>query len=303
MDLLRRIYVYPIMNVLRFLPVTLAACAAFAQSVAPRLEFEVASIKPSPPITDNAHIGLRIDGAQVYCTSWSLKDYIRIAYRVKDYQIEGPDWSATERFDISAKLPSGATREQVNDMLQSLLADRFKLTFHRIKKEFPVYVLVVAKGGGKLKESDLNGIAAGDFSKPPDTIAASGSAAGVSVDLGKGSAFTFANNKLQVKRLPTARFAALLERFVDRPVVDMSNLTGVYDYDITVTEEDYRGMLIRSAITAGVVLQPEVQRMAMADIGESLASGLQALGLKLEARKAPLDVMVLDHAERTPTEN
>lgn len=171
-------------------------------------------------------------------------------------------------------------------MLQSLLQDRFKLTFHRIKKEFPVYALVVAKGGVKLKESDLNGMSASDFSKPPDTIAASGSAAGVSVDLGKGAAFTFANNKMQVKRLPISRFADVLARFVDRPVVDMTNLTGIYDYDINVTEEDYRGMLIRSAITAGVVLQPEVQRLAMADIGESLASGLKALGLNLEARKA-----------------
>ena len=83
----------------------------------------------------------------------------------------------------------------------------------------------------------------------------------------------------------------------------MTNLTGIYDYDITVTPEDYRGMLIRSAITAGVVLQPEAQRLAMVDIGESLASGLQALGLKLEARKAPLDVIIVDHAEHAPSEN
>ena len=302
MDLLRRFYVYPIMTVLRFLPLTLAACAVFAQSP-PRLEFEVASIKPSPPITDNAHIGMRIDGSQVYCTSWSLKDYIRIAYRVKDYQVEGPDWIASERFDISAKLPAGATRDQVNEMLQSLLTDRFKLTFHRVKKEFPVYALVVAKGGAKLKESDLNGMSASDFSKPPDSIAASGSAAGVSVDLGKGASSRSPITRCRSSACPFRDLADVLARFVDRPVVDMTNLTGIYDYDINVTEEDYRGMLIRSAITAGVVLQPEVQRLAMADIGESLASGLKALGLNLEARKAPLDVMVVDHAERTPSEN
>lgn len=291
------------MKVLRFLPVTLAACAAFAQSASPRLEFEVASIKPSPALTDNVHIGMRIDGAQLHFTAFSLKDYIRIAYRVKDYQVEGPDWISSERFDIAAKLPAGATREQVNDMLQTLLVDRFKLTFHRVKKEFPVYALVVAKSGAKLKESDLKGMSASDFTKGPDSVAASGSAAGVSVDLGRGSSFTFADDKLQVKRLPTSRFADLLARFVDRPVVDMTNLTGIYDYDITVTPEDYRGMLIRSAITAGVVLQPEAQRLAMVDIGESLASGLQALGLKLEARKAPLDVIVVDHAEHAPSEN
>jgi uncharacterized protein (TIGR03435 family) len=291
------------MKVLRFLPATLAVSIAFAQSAAPRLEFEVASIKPSPPITDNAHIGMRIDGAHVYFTSFALKDYIRIAYRVKEYQVEGPDWIASERFNIAAKLPAGATREQVNDMLQNLLVDRFKLTFHRVKKEFPVYALVVAKSGLKLKESDLNGMSASDFNKGPDSVAASGSAAGISVDLGRGSSFTFANDKLEVKRLPAARFSDLLARFVDRPVVDMTNLTGIYDYDITVTPEDYRGMLIRSAISAGVVLPPEAQRLAMVDIGESLASGLQALGLKLEARKAPLDVIVVDHAEHAPSEN
>jgi uncharacterized protein (TIGR03435 family) len=291
------------MTVLRFLPVTLAACAAFAQSTAPPLEFEVASIKPSPPITDSAHIGMRVDGAQVYFTSFALRDYVRIAYRVKDYQVEGPDWIASERFDIAAKLPSGTVREQVNDMLQNLLTDRFKLTFHRVKKDFPVYALVASKGGAKLKESDLNGMSASDFAKPPDSVAASGSAAGVSVNLGKGSSFTFADNKLQVKRLPTERFCDILARFVDRPIVDMTNLPGIYDYDITVTPEDYRGMLIRSAITAGVALQPEAQRLAMSDIGESLASALQALGLRLDARKAPLDVIVVDHADHTPTEN
>ena len=178
------------MKVLRFLPVTLAACAAFAQSASPRLEFEVASIKPSPALTDNVHIGMRIDGAQLHFTAFSLKDYIRIAYRVKDYQVEGPDWISSERFDIAAKLPAGATREQVNDMLQTLLVDRFKLTFHRVKKEFPVYALVVAKSGAKLKESDLKGMSASDFTKGPDSVAASGSAAGVSVDLGRGSSFT-----------------------------------------------------------------------------------------------------------------
>jgi uncharacterized protein (TIGR03435 family) len=287
----------------RIVPFVLLACSAFAQGGPARLEFEVASIKPSPAIIDSAHIGMRLDGAQVYFTSWTLKDYIRIAYRVKDYQVEGPDWISSERFDIAAKLPAGGSREQVNGMLQSLLSDRFKVAFHQVKKEFPVYALVVAKSGAKLKESDLNGMAASDFSKAPDTVAASGSGAGVSVDLGRGSFFTFADNKLQVKRLPTARFADMLARFVDRPVVDMTNLTGIYDYDITVTPEDYRGMLIRSAITAGVQLQPEAQRLAMADIGESLASGLQALGLKLEGRKAPLDVMVIDRAERKPEEN
>jgi uncharacterized protein (TIGR03435 family) len=289
------------MIALRFLPVALAG-ALLAQS-ASRLEFEVASIKPSPPMTENVHVGLRIDGAQVSCTQWNLQDYIRIAYRLKPYQVEGPDTITGQRYDITAKLPLGATREQVNEMLQNLLVDRFKLTFHRVQKEFPVYALVVAKGGAKLKESNLDGIDASKFSKPPDSVAANGSAAGVDVDLGQGSSFSLTDNKFTVKRLTMARTADVLGRFVDRPIVDMTNLTGIYDLELSLSEEDYRGMLIRSAITAGVSLPPQAERLAMSDIGESLASALQALGLKLEPRKAPLDVLVVDRIEKSPTEN
>ena len=291
------------MTISRILPLTLAACVAFAQTAPSRLEFEVASIKPAPPITDSAHIGMRIDGSQVYCTAWSLKDYIRIAYRVKDYQVESPDWMSNTRFDISAKLPAGATRDQVNDMLQTLLVDRFGLKFHRVKKEFPVYALEQAKGGAKLKESNLDGMNASDVTKPPDTIAASGSAQGVFVTLGKGSAFSFADGKLKATRVAMSRFADVMARFLDRPVVDMTSLTGIYDLELAVSPEDYRGMLIRSAITAGVSLQPEVERLAMTDVGESLASSMSAAGLRLEPRKAPLDVIVVDHAERAPSEN
>jgi uncharacterized protein (TIGR03435 family) len=291
------------MTASKFLAIALAASAAFAQSDMPRLEFEVASIKPSPPITDNVKLGLRIDGAQVYITAFSLKDYIRIAYRVKDYQVEGPDWISSERFDIAAKLPPGATRDQVNDMLQSLLADRFKVKFHRIKKDFPVYALTVAKSGAKLKESDLQGVDPSKFKKQSDNVAATGSAAGVVADLGSGSSFSFADNKLSVKKLPTTRAADLIARFVDRPVVDMTGLDGIYDYDIPVSQDDYRGMLIRSAINAGVQLQPEAQRLAASDVPESFASSLLALGLRLDARKAPLDVIVVDKAERNPGEN
>jgi uncharacterized protein (TIGR03435 family) len=97
--------------------------------------------------------------------------------------------------------------------------------------------------------------------------------------------------------------ADFLSRFVDRPVVDMTNLQAAYDLDLTISPEDYQGMLIRSAITAGVALPPEAQRLAMTEIGDSLATALQSVGLRLEARKAPLDVMVVDHMEHAPTDN
>ncbi len=287
----------------RIVPFIFLTCAAVAQQPPARLEFEVASVKPSAEILDSAKIGMHVDGAQVSFTSYSLRDYVRIAYRMKDYQVVGPDWISNERFDIVAKLPQGATREQVPDMVQNLLADRFKVVFHREKKEFPVYALVVGKGGSKLKESNLEGLTAADLSKPPDSVAASGSANGVSVNLGQGASFSLLPDKLECRRLTAVRMADIMSRFVDRPVVDMTNLTGVYDLTIPVTPDDYRGMLIRSAMSAGVALPPEAQKLAMVDIGESLATGLQAAGLKLDSRKAPLDVLVVDKAERNPTDN
>ena len=75
------------------------------------------------------------------------------AYDVKPYQVSGPDWLDTERYDIAAKVPAGATKEQVNAMWQSLLAERFGVTLHHESKEFQVEELVIGRGGHKLKES------------------------------------------------------------------------------------------------------------------------------------------------------
>src|SRR5579863_7894040 len=128
------------------MPAILLTVAAYGQAP----EFEVASIKPSGPFLSGSgrvNLGLHIDGAQVTGSFFSLKDYIGIAYRVRDYQISGPDWMASERFTISAKLPAGAPREKVPEMMQALLADRFQLKTHRDSKEFPVYALTVGKSG------------------------------------------------------------------------------------------------------------------------------------------------------------
>jgi len=129
---------------------------AFAQP-APRLEFEVASIKPAAPITNKEgkfRIGMRVDASRMEYTFASLRDCIRTAYRVKDYQVQGPDWLADARFDMVAKLPEGASIDQVPEMLQALLADRFKLSLHHESKEHSVYALVVGKNGPKLTTPD-----------------------------------------------------------------------------------------------------------------------------------------------------
>jgi uncharacterized protein (TIGR03435 family) len=276
------------------------AAVLFAQTAPPRPEFEVASIKPSTvaPTGAQVHVGVQIDGAQVHCTYLSVRDYIRIAYRVKEHQVIGPNWLASERFDIHAKLPAGATRDQVPEMLQTLLEERFQIKMHRDSKEFPVYGVVVGKGGLKLKESPLD----------PETqagvnVTAEGGARGTTINFGRGAYFTLADNRFEARKLTMAQLADSVGRFVERPVVDMTELTGTYDLTLEFTPEEYRTLLIRTALSAGVALPPEVMKFLEGASDESLFKGLQALGLKLESRKAPLEVLVIDSASKTPIEN
>lgn len=100
-----------------------------------------------------------------------------------------------------------------------------------------------------------------------------------------------------------ATLAAILERFVDRPIVDMTELKGSYDLALDVTQEDYRAMLIHAAVAAGVTLPPEAMRLLDSASLASLFDALQKVGLKLDASKAPLDLLVIDEARKTPTDN
>jgi uncharacterized protein (TIGR03435 family) len=137
----------------------LAAGAALGQAPAAAPAFEVASIKPAAPLDANAvmsgklHLGMRTDAARVDIGYLSLADLIHLAYRVKPFQISGPDWMGGQRFDIQAKIPEGASTDQVPEMLQALLAERFKLAVHRENTEQAVYALVVGKGGSKMKDA------------------------------------------------------------------------------------------------------------------------------------------------------
>lgn len=276
------------------------AAAALAQGTRP--QFEVASIKPTAQADQGqVVVGVHIDGAQVNIRDFPLKDYIRVAYRLKDYQVSGPEWLAAAHFDVSAKIPEGAARDQVPEMLAALLEDRFGLKTHRESKEFPVYALVPGKGGAKLKESTPEeGAPAG---APNVNVTASGSARGVTIDLGRGSYFAFADDKLEARRLGMERFADTLSRFTDRPVVDQTGLKGAYDITLNFTHEDYLAMLIRSAVNAGVALPPQALHLIEMSAGDSLASALETVGLKLDARKAPLPLLVVDHIEKAPTAN
>ncbi len=277
---------------------TLAA-GAFGQS-----SFEVASIRPSSQQSNQqVDVGLHINGAQIRVAYFSLKDYLGMAYKVRVSQISGPDWLTSQRFDLAATLPAGSSTDHIPEMLQALLAERFQVRLHHEKKEFPVYVLEIGKGPLKLKEEQLDPDAAGAAGKGTADVAASGSGQGVSVNLGGGSSYNFANNRFEATKLSMADLAGNLERFLDRPIVDMTDLKGKYSFVLDLTEEDYRMMLIRIAIGAGVVVPPEALRLLEAGAPVSLFDSFQKLGLKLDPRKAPLDVLIIDEARKTPTDN
>jgi len=295
----------------------LTAGAAFAQN-AP--EFEVASIKKADPLDTNAvmsgqmHMGMTIDAARVDIRSLSLTELLRIAYKVKTFQVSGPEWLNTERFDITAKMPAGASRDQAPAMLQALLADRFKITLHRSTTEQPVYALVVAKGGAKLKESppdtdlspaDPAAPAPADGSAQVRAMATS-NAKGVVTSSGPNGAAKLTTGAdgmhIELIKMNTTGMLDLLGRFVDRPIVDMTELMGKYDLTLDVGMEDVLNLARASGINVPMRQSADPGR-ASEPGSSSIFAAIQQYGLKLEPRKAPLELLVIDHAERTPTEN
>jgi len=264
-------------------------------------EFEVASIRASAPeAVGQGGAGVHIDGAQVRIGGLTLRDYIALAYRLKISQVFGPDWIGSDRFDIAATLPEGNKAGQLPEMFQALLANRFQLKYHNEKRDYPVYALVLAKGPLKLKE-----VPPDEAGKAPEPInvTAGGSVAGISVNLGRGSSYSLAPGRFEAKKLSMAVFAGNLERFADRPIIDMTGLTGEYDFAFELNPDDFRPMLIRSAVAAGVTLPPEALRVLDGNSSASLSDALQQVGLKLDSRKAPLDVIVVDSAKKTPSAN
>jgi uncharacterized protein (TIGR03435 family) len=276
----------------------LLSAVTFAQA---QPEFEVASIRRSSEQVTQVNVGLRITGTQVRISFMSIKDYIGMAYSVRPNQISGPDWLAQQRFDIVATIPAGVSPAQVPAMLQALLADRFQMKVHRESKEFPVYALTVAKGGLKIREVPPGPDAAAG--PPGVNVAATGTGAGVAVNMGGGSSFALGNNKLEARKMTMTAFADVLTRFVDRPVVDMTGLKGVYDLTLELSPDDYTATLVRSAVNQGVVLPPQALRVLETASADPFSAPLRQVGLALDSRKAPLDVIVVDAALKTPTEN
>jgi uncharacterized protein (TIGR03435 family) len=282
------------------------ACAAYAQTPA----FEVASVKPSEQITPEMvqsgrlHIGVSIDAQNVRAQQYSMFDLIRLSYQVKAHQLAGPDWMVTARYDIQAKLPNGASRGDVPAMLQALLAERFGMKMHRETRDLNVYALVAAKAGPYLKTSEMPEAAPAGGGPIRGGVSVDGSGRQVSSGSSGDSRVTpgaGGNLHVENKKMTMAAFADFITRYCDRPVFDMTELQGAYEMEFDVSGEEVRA----AAQSHGVGLGPP--KAEVGDASEpaavSLAASLRRLGLRLEARKAPAEVIVVDEIRKMPTEN
>jgi len=257
------------------------------------------------------------DPTRIRFAGTSLAQIIARAYDIKNYQLSGPDWLNQERFDIEAKIPTGATKEQANIMLQNLLAERFHLVVQHGSKEFQGYELVVGKGGHKLKEASPEDAAfdptqprAMTAPPPPPPPGPGGRMALPKLDHPGMMMLGRMSSKGLVMHM--AARAQTLQQLIDtiagqlnRPVIDRTELPGKYDFQLEFSAEAPMGM------GGGMLAPPPLPPGATppsTDSPEDLAPALptalqQQLGLRLEAKKIPLPTITVEKADKVPTEN
>jgi uncharacterized protein (TIGR03435 family) len=231
---------------------------------------EVATIKPSQP--DEPGFMLVFNGGRFQTKNISLSRLLAFSYGVQQKQLVGlPPWADTDKYDINAKPDTEGTpnKKQLQVIVQKLIADRFKVTFHNEKRDLPVYVLSVAKTGAKINKSEIQSSLPGFGFR------------------GQGD--------LVVRASTMGDFASMMQETVlDRPVIDQTELDGRYDFTLKWTPDDsqFGGRVARTPPPPDNANPPP-----------NLYTAIQEqTGLKLDATKAPVDVIVIDHAEK-PSEN
>jgi uncharacterized protein (TIGR03435 family) len=310
------------------------AASVFAQQNAPALSFEVASIKPAPPLSldkirsGQFHAGITVTGTRADFGFMSLSDLLPYAYRVKPYQISGPDWMHDDRWDIVAKVPDGEIPDHAHEMLLSLLIERFKLVAHRENREHPVYELVVGKNGVKFSPSTPEDDAPAEPAPGGTSIPGLGGAGGGNISInrdGRGAVISGGaagttrmtpgpngGMQLEMTKITMSALADMLTPFLDRPVVDRTGLKGTYHVALELPMDALMSMAQTMARTANLPIGPAAfggargaggEPMAPDPTGTSMINAVQQLGLKLDAGKAPVETIVVDHLERTPIEN
>ncbi len=255
---------------------------AFAQSVQKRPEFEVASIRPY--ITDAAKVGPGVVDAQmpnlsvnesriVNIVNLNMQNLVMLAYGVGGAQITNapwrgdPDWTNT-RFSIVAKVPADGNKQDVPLMLQTLLADRFHLAVHREQKTTAVYALEIGKGPLKLQEVKADD----DSSSPSGCVRSYGSRDG----------WFNANCKGMTSARAAQAIQSLGPGYFDKPVVDLTGLTGVYDFSVE--------WAMKALVQEG-------------GDAPSMFAAVEKLGLKFVSTNHAMELIVVDHCDKQPTEN
>jgi len=250
--------------------------------------FDAASVRPGPPANTGRFTITGGPGTSdptfLRYANIPLKRVLMAAYEVKYWQIAGPDWLDRLRFDITARLPDGATREQSLAMMRGLLAERFQMTVHRETRELPVYALLQDKSGVKLKPSadaagDENAIASVKQNEGKDGFPVlTPGASGVIVETRNGRA------RISGFHAGLAKLADFLSTQLGRPVLDRTGIAGIFDF--------------------AVYFRPESAAVDEANPEAGIFDALrEQLGLRLEARKGPVEMLVIDRIERVPTGN
>jgi uncharacterized protein (TIGR03435 family) len=312
--------------------IALLCGAAYAQTPDGQPSFDVASIRVAPSIgTGGGRIMIGMSGGpgtpdpgRYECNNCNLSMLMTKAYDVAGYQISIPSALRDAVFEITAKVPAGATKDEFRLMLQNLLAERFKMTVHREKKEMQIYELVVAKGGPKMTESAPEpapeaGKDEGPNAPPPPPPPGGRGPLPPGKDgfpaLPKARPgrpmmfFGLGRARLQANTESMADFAKTLADLVGKPVTDATGLTAKYDFTLTWDGAGGPGRGLPEvappssaggAVAAG---NTPLAGATDAEVQPTIFAAVQGLGLKLEQKKGQVDVIVVDHAEKVPTEN
>jgi uncharacterized protein (TIGR03435 family) len=281
------------------------ASAQTTQPAGPEPTFEVASVKPNK--TGQAGGSLTMPPGRFTASNIPLKVLVTNAYQLSFFQVVGgPDWVSNDRFDIAARAPEGTPPEQTRAMVRTLLKDRFKLVVHMEIRDTPIYALVKARAddrlGPTLKRSttDCGPIRAQRAAAIAEVARARGGRVPVPPPpapnepvvcqmrvSGRGSAtLTYRAGNITMSVLANA-----LRPYVGREVVDRTGLMGEFDFDLQFAPPPTTG-----SVDAGIPVAP-------LDDAASVFTALQEqLGLKLESTRGPVELMVIDSAER-PSEN
>jgi len=252
--------------------ITAALFAQMPARIPPDLQFEVASLKPSAGEMRGGGIRPAPGGQKYEAVNCSIKTMITVAYRIKaDQIIGGPEWLNSARYDMQAKAEKASSPDELHMMLMNMLVERLNLKFHHEKREMAMYALTVDNGGPKLTPHEAPN--AGDL-----WIDVSASVLHV---------------KMKATYAPIDYFAFRLSDFMDRPVVDMTGLHGGYDFNLEFTRE------LPPNFPEGGKINGEDPDTSGPTVYMAVK---QQLGLALKAQRGPVDVIVIDHADR-PTEN